>query len=580
MHNINGLRAVKLLRVSSDKQVGDDKDIPSQRKLVDEFIGREELTVVREFVESGISGFKTKISNRDALNTIKRMADNKEFDVLVVYKSDRIGRTSDESPLVVKYLNDKGIRIFTASGEEIKTESQFDKLITYLNFWQNETESVKLSERATDYHIVMTKEGRYRGGRLPYGYRLVNNGSQNFKGRNILDVEIDPEQAEIIKLIYDLSINHNMGFRAIAKYLNENGYKEKATNPEGWFFTTINSILNNPTYKGYFHMHSKLKNQTVLSEKQEHLVIIPEEIWELNQQVMKNRKTTEKKEDGTRHIVGITRGEGLLSGLVYCGHCGSKMHIWNNHKYYYRKNGEKVRLIKCNYRCKSAISSGKIKCDGQSTYSTQKIDSLVEEETIDFVIQLQDKKLNEEFKNNLLNNYERLLSEKKSKQRELEEKQKQLITLKKEIANALIGNSVFTVEELKESILLIQKDVDNLLKELNELDIKVVNYKNTLNEFENIDTNRSNWVEKYKRSDVMTKKQMLGNVIEKVIIFKDEVKIIFKTNWLEFQKNCSDDENGENNICNGSEIVPSALPNDTIALPIVYIEKTVKFKLA
>ena len=137
-------------------------------------MNKNQLILIKEFTEGGISGYKTKMKDRDALVAIKKMALNKEFDVLIVYKSDRIGRTSDESPLVIKYLNDQGIRVVTCSGEEIKTHTQIDKLMTYLTFWQNESESVKLSERATDYQILQLKNGKYRGGgkkTLPFGYR-------------------------------------------------------------------------------------------------------------------------------------------------------------------------------------------------------------------------------------------------------------------------------------------------------------------------------------------------------------------------------------------------------------------------
>jgi DNA invertase Pin-like site-specific DNA recombinase len=229
---IRGLRAVSLLRVSTDKQTNEDNDIPGQRQLNQDFINRQGLLLVREFVEGGISGFKTKMANRDAIIQIELMAERKEFDVLVVYKSDRIGRTSDESPMIVKRLNDKNIRIFTANNEEIKTNTQMDKLMTYLTFWQNESESVKLSERVADYHKMLIHEGKYRGGTVPFGYMIVDNGTKNYKGRHIYDFIINPQEAEIVKLIYNLAIKGNMGSRSIAKYLNENGNLK--SNGDGW----------------------------------------------------------------------------------------------------------------------------------------------------------------------------------------------------------------------------------------------------------------------------------------------------------------------------------------------------------
>jgi DNA invertase Pin-like site-specific DNA recombinase len=227
-----GLRGVSLLRASTTKQTtgGDEKDIPAQREIVNEFMERNGIIKVKEFVEGGISAFKIKADDRDALNRIKAMADRKEFDILVVYYSDRIGRISEETPLVISYLNKRGILVYSVREGKISTESQLDKLMTYLTFWNNENESIKIRNRSTDYHILLIQNGKYRGGgerTLAYGYRLVNKGTKNAKGRNILDVEIDPETSKIVKLIYDLSVNYNIGSRAIASYLNENGYKDK-----------------------------------------------------------------------------------------------------------------------------------------------------------------------------------------------------------------------------------------------------------------------------------------------------------------------------------------------------------------
>lgn len=278
MYDIQGLKAVALYRVSTERQATkDDKDIPAQKELVKEFIEREELLLMREFVEGGVSGFKTKVEDRDALTAIKSMANNKEFDVLVVYHSDRIGRSTEESPLVIKYLNDKGIRVFTAKEGEMKSKTQTDKLFTWMTYWQNESESVKISNRSTDYHIIAIQNGKYRGGgekTVPFGYKLVDRGTLNPKGRKILDFEVDMEQAEIVKLIFSLSVENNLGARAIATYLNENGYKEKAKNGTGWTYTTITFMLNNIIYNGYMHMDSKVRGEKFISPKQEHLSLI------------------------------------------------------------------------------------------------------------------------------------------------------------------------------------------------------------------------------------------------------------------------------------------------------------------
>ncbi|MDD2445104.1 MAG: recombinase family protein [Candidatus Nanoarchaeia archaeon] len=219
MHELEGLKAISLLRVSSKKQGtklnnndNNEIDIPEQRKIINDFMEKNKITLFREFIEGGVSAFKLKPDERDALRTIKAMALNKQFNILIVYASDRIGRIADESPAVIRFLNDLGIRVWSYTEGEIKTNTHIDKLITYIQFWRNEEDSLKISKRSTDYHIQMIKDGKFRGGiEAPYGYKLIDNGRLNHKGRKVLDLEIDENEFQIAKLIYDLSIDYNMG---------------------------------------------------------------------------------------------------------------------------------------------------------------------------------------------------------------------------------------------------------------------------------------------------------------------------------------------------------------------------------
>ena len=94
------------------------------------------------------------------------MALGNEFDVLVIYMSDRLGRKADDTPMVVQYLNEHNVRIISVTEGEIKSDTHSDKLITYIRYWQNEGESIKLSKRISDYQVELIKEGRFRGGNL------------------------------------------------------------------------------------------------------------------------------------------------------------------------------------------------------------------------------------------------------------------------------------------------------------------------------------------------------------------------------------------------------------------------------
>lgn len=534
MSSLRGLKAVSLLRASTAKQTTDDNDIPYQRDIVNNFIEKNGMLLIREFVEGGVSGFKIKMENRDAVQRIKGMADRKEFDILVVYYSDRIGRTSDESPLVISYLNERNIIVVSVNEGIISTKSQVDKLLTYIRFWTNENESIKISNRSTDYQTILIKEGRYRGGgkkMLAYGYRLVDNRSKNLKGRYILDVEIDPETSKIVILIYDFSINYNMGARAIASYLNEH-HRDIAKNPSGWSYRSVTYILNNPVYKGVIRMFSRAtEEEIVCPEIKESLVIIPEAVWEKNQQVIKGRITTSRKPR-----MGITSARVLLSGLVYCGHCQSKMVVYANYRHRNNKNGTRKDYIKDTYMCTSR-NTKMVECSGQTTYSAARIDRIVEKQTIDFVREMSEKSLTEDYRKQLQQSIDDLICRKKQKEDELIKLQSKIQRGKEEILKALDGESQFTPQEIRESIDMAQKKVDSLLKELSLLDDNIIQAKITLNEHLSFDSGIKQWEENYRNGDMAKKKSLMGQIIEKVILTKDKITIQYTLTANNFLKN-------------------------------------------
>ena len=479
--------------------------------------------------------------------------------------------------MVIRYLNENNIRVFTTSGQELKTETLMDELITYLEFWRNKGESVKISERSADYKRIGILNGKYVGGgkkMLPLGYRLVNKGSTNEKGRNILDVEIDPEDAELVKKMFKLSIENNMGARAIAKWLNENGYASKAKNKTHWTYSSINYILNNIIYKGYFHMFSSVLNEEVISPKQEHLVIIPEEIFDKNQEIIKGRKNSRDKKRK-----GITSSRVLLSGLVYCGVCGNKMNLWANYKHYHRKDGTRVDYIKDTYKCYSSFKySGE--CDGQRTYSCKKIDTAVEKQTFKVVKELSKKKLSDDFKEKLNQEINKLINEKKERQNELELKQSQILVLKKQIPFAMMGEGTFTAEELKEALSLIQSDTEELIKYLSTIDEKIYQKKITLEEYESLENGIDTWEKRYKSADILGKKALINQIIDKVTINRDEItidyKIILETFRINSENKESDKDFGREEAQFGRAHSYNSLPK-TIVLTFT---RTAKIKVA
>lgn len=165
-------RIVLLYRASSKKQTDSENDIPLQRNILRPWTEQQEYIFVKELVEGGVSGFKVSAEKRGAIQELKRMAVNKEFDVLGVYMSDRLGRIAQETPLVISFLASHGISVVSYREGLIQCETHSDKLMTYIRFWQAEGESLKTSARVRDAHEQMV-----RSGAPCYGYKSVSKGT-------------------------------------------------------------------------------------------------------------------------------------------------------------------------------------------------------------------------------------------------------------------------------------------------------------------------------------------------------------------------------------------------------------------
>ena len=88
-------RVYCLYRVSTKGQVDHD-DIPMQRTACRAFAERNGWTICKEFLEKGVSGYKTSAEDRDAIQDLKIAAEKKEFDILLVFMFDRLGRIPNE----------------------------------------------------------------------------------------------------------------------------------------------------------------------------------------------------------------------------------------------------------------------------------------------------------------------------------------------------------------------------------------------------------------------------------------------------------------------------------------------------
>ena len=320
-------RVCTLYRVSTDKQVDhNDKnqaDIPMQRKACHAFCEKMGWVIVHEEQEEGVSGHKVRAENRDKLQIIKELAKQKKFDILLVFMFDRIGRIADETPFVVEWFVKNGIEVWSTQEGEQRFDSHTDKLTNYIRFWQADGESEKTSIRTKTALGQLVESGGFKGGLAPYGYDLVKSGRFNKRKHELYDLVVNETEAAVVRIIFDKYVHEGFGAQRIATYLNKQGYR--ARTGKMWHHASIRGIVCNLTYTGV------LRCGESRSQELPHLQIISPELFEAAQHIRTSRANSAEQE---RHIPLNTRGNSLLAGNVYCGHCGSRLTLTTNGKAY------------------------------------------------------------------------------------------------------------------------------------------------------------------------------------------------------------------------------------------------------
>ena len=198
-------KRVKILyRVSTKKQLYGD-DIPMQEKANRECVKQHpDWVVIDEIYERGVSAYKNHVEDRDAIMMLMEQAERHEYDVLLVYMSDRISRISEEYFIYMVRLSELGITIWSAMEGDRTIYDYQQKLIAYIHGYNAEGESLKTSIRTKTRLGQIVQDGCFRGGHAPYGYRLEKQGRVNPRKHEVNEILIDENEAPVVQMIFEL----------------------------------------------------------------------------------------------------------------------------------------------------------------------------------------------------------------------------------------------------------------------------------------------------------------------------------------------------------------------------------------
>ena len=306
------------LKVTFYARVSTDKDeqlhsLGAQVRYYTQFIrGCPNWTLVGGYVDEGISG--TTAGKRENFLRMISDAGSGHFDFIVTKEISRFSRSTLDSIRYTQELLRCGVGVFFES-DNINTLMPDAELRLTIMSSIAQDEVRKLSERVKFGFKRAIENGVVLGSNRIWGYEKDN-------GRLV----VKPDEAEVVRLIFDWYANQMVGVRTIARYLNESGYRNLQGNP--FTFTTIRSILGNPKYKGYYcgHKTSKVdykmdtikrfsEDEWVMYKDEEHVPpIVSEELWDRANTILKRRSAKQSAKDK-----GVYQNRYAYSGKILCG---------------------------------------------------------------------------------------------------------------------------------------------------------------------------------------------------------------------------------------------------------------------
>ena len=313
------LRVTFYARVSTDQ----DEQINSLENQVQYYTeliqSRPNWRFVPGYVDEGISGGSTK--KRDNFNRMIRDAKAGMFDFIVTKEISRFSRSTLDSIRYTQELLDYNVGVFFQNDNinTLDTDSEF-RLVIMAGVAQDEIR--KLSERLKFGFRQAIKNGHVLGNDKLYGY-----------DKKDCVLTVNEEEAEIIRIIFDLYGNQRLGTRTISKRLMELGY----TSREGNAFNTltIRHILENPKYKGWYcgnksqSVDYRTKRNVLLDESEwvtypdpSIPAIVSEELWNRANALYKRRR-----EEMKSHSSGLSfHNRYPYSTKIYCEEHGTTFH--------------------------------------------------------------------------------------------------------------------------------------------------------------------------------------------------------------------------------------------------------------
>ena len=368
-------------RVSTTMQI-DGYSLDAQKARMKAFADFNNYEIVGEYEDAGKSGksIEGRIQFSQMMEDIKSGKDGISY--VLVFKLSRFGRNAADVLSTLQVMQDFGVNLICVE-DGIDSSKDAGKLMISVLSAVAEIERENIRVQTMEGRIQKAREGRWNGGFAPYGYRLVAG-----------NLEINEDEAEAIRIIFEQYTTTDTGANGISKYLETHGIRKmQRQNGKNSLFDAalIRKILKNPVYCGKIAYGRRkmekvhgTRNDYHLVEQDNYLLadgqhegIISEDVWQMAQ--VKLLAQAKKYEHINR---GQTERTHLLTGIVKCPVCGAGMYA--NKCVKYKKDGTKYKDF-FYYGCKHRTMQRGHKCDYRKQIRKELLDDAVAEVIVKLV---------------------------------------------------------------------------------------------------------------------------------------------------------------------------------------------------
>ena len=381
------LRVAAYCRVSTEKEQQLDS-LEKQKEFFSEFAKQNNYQLVYIYADEGITGRQTK--KREQFNQMMRDAKKGMFDLIAVKDITRFARNTVDLLVNVRELKSINVEVQFVSNS-YKTLGNSEFILTVYGAIAQE-ESAGLSKKVKFGKDITAKKGRVPN--FVFGYNKIENEKYT--------LQINEEEAKIVKEIFDLYVNKRYGNAKIAKILNNRGLRTKRSGalyqPEN-----VGRILSHKIYIGDVEnkksqvvdfltgRREKIPEEEHIIVHNESLRIIPDELFYKAQEIKAENLVKTRQ----NFIKSKASNKFIFSTLIKCEHCG--------YSFFREERQYKNHFIR--WKCLGKKNLGRIFCDNDMAIDEEELVNAIKKYFEGIVFNKKD------FINKTINKYNRIMQE-------------------------------------------------------------------------------------------------------------------------------------------------------------------------